>query len=80
MELDLQEDWNGVEVKCERRSKAKKRKRTSVVDLATGRIDRFQQLIDFVVTHFLAEIGQNYSPMLAFYIFRFHTRKSVHLE
>lgn len=49
--------------------KWEKEKRTSVVDLATGRIDRFQQLINFVITHFLAEIGQNYSPMSVLHIF-----------
>lgn len=34
-------------------------KLTGIVDLATGRIDRFQQLVDFFITHFLAEVGQN---------------------
>lgn len=38
----------------------KKEIRTGVVDLATSRVDRFQQLVHFLVTHFLAEIGQNW--------------------
>lgn len=60
-ESDLWEGLDGVEVECGVRLKQGKEKHTSVIDLTTSRIDRFQQLVDFVVTHLLAEIGQNYN-------------------
>lgn len=49
----------GWELDVERGIGQGEERRTGVVDLATARIDRFQQLVDFIITHFLAEVGQN---------------------
>lgn len=39
------------------------RKSTSIVYFSAVRIDGFEQLVNLVVTHFLAEVGQNISQL-----------------